>query len=51
MILVLYFACDGLYDSILPLAAEMNATTAALQSFVVVSVSSWWGWYRRTVYG
>ena len=42
-ILVDYFACDALHDSILPLAAGMNATTAALPSFVVVAVSSWWG--------
>ena len=44
-----YFACDALHDSNLPLAAGMNDITAALPSFVVVAVSSWWGWYRRTV--
>ena len=46
-----YFACDALHDSILPLAAGMNATTAALPSFVVAAVSSWWGWHLRTVCG
>ena len=44
-----YFVCDALHDSILLLAAGMNATPAALPSFVVVDVSSWWGWYRRTM--
>ena len=44
-----YFACDALHDSILLLAAGMNATPAVLPSFVVVAVSSWWGWNHRTV--
>ena len=51
IILVDNFACDALHDSIFPLAAGMIATTAALPSFVVVAVSSWWGWYHRTVCG
>ena len=46
-----YFVCDALHDSILPFAAGMNATTAALPSVVVVAVSSWWGWHHRTVCG
>ncbi len=44
-------AGDALHDSILPLTAGINAISAALSSFDVVAVSSWWGWYRRTVCG
>ena len=43
-----YFVCDALHDSILPITAGMNATTADLAYFVVVAVSSW---HRRTVCG